>query len=739
MPRTALALGFGESELSACLELLRRVCQPASSREPHVTVLYQKGRLSDDDRRDYEQSAIDDLIFTGPITFDDEHEATHGLRTLVIACRSSTLEAFSYKPSFPGSLFHVTVYDGPPSEFAALAYEELKQFGWNLAFDDELRSIRMLGTHAPFDVSRYPGASLSQQASDLLSKLAVELAISNDLRALSEQDRLGIVRAVGRKLHEATYLIPLDPLPKIEPQTIEARHVGQAAFWSTSQIADITDAGEYRTAAHSAKLSSFLTTPRLAKAVVESALEYLQQNEPIRFLDPSIGPGIFYAKLRQLIDESLIEKALGIERDMKIASSTSARWQGTPMKVQSGDFLEQTGSPTFNLLVANPPYVRSQKLNKSFAMLRRDLERRLNISMDGRSDLYVYFVLAAHAWLSETGVAAWLLPSEFLVTNYGSALRQYLTSEVQLLRVHTFDNESALFDNARVSTTVVIYRKGRSLDGPSVELTNGGTLAAPTASTTMSSVELQKQERWNWETLHRGAAPRGTITLGELFEIQRGIATGANGWFVLSAEKKDDIGARDTWVRPLIPKSRHLTSNVFDLSNAGVPADNLYLIDTDEPIDSLQRTSPSFAEYLMAAARDVGGRALVSSRKPFYRQERRTPPLFAFVYMAKADVPSSRRFIWNRGQGAILNNYLGLTPREPLRRWLDSDPANIKTLHALLTSLPASELELHGRRYVSDLLKLEPSELKRVRITDPTAAPSGKVVNEPVDAQGDNQ
>jgi hypothetical protein len=69
-----------------------------------------------------------------------------------------------------------------------------------------------------------------------------------------------------------------------------------------------------------------------------------------------------------------------------------------------------------------------------------------------------------------------------------------------------------------------------------------------------------------------------------------------------------------------------------------------------------------------------------------------------------------------------LNNYLGLVPREPLKGWLELDPDNVRTLHDLLASVPKSELELHGRRYISDLLKLEPSELKRVRITNPLVA-----------------
>ena len=57
------------------------------------------------------------------------------------------------------------------------------------------------------------------------------------------------------------------------------------------------------------------------------------------------------------------------------------------------------------------------------------------------------------------GLAVWLIPSEFMDVNYGSALRRYLTERVTLLHIHRFCPTDVQFTDALVSSAIVVFRK----------------------------------------------------------------------------------------------------------------------------------------------------------------------------------------------------------------------------------------------------------------------------------------
>ena len=68
--------------------------------------------------------------------------------------------------------------------------------------------------------------------------------------------------------------------------------------------------------------------------------------------------------------------------------------------------------------------------------------------MSGLAGLYCYFLLIAHAWLAENGLAAWLIPSKFMDVNYGDEVKRYLTERVSLLQIHRFCPSDVQFDDA---------------------------------------------------------------------------------------------------------------------------------------------------------------------------------------------------------------------------------------------------------------------------------------------------
>ena len=99
-----------------------------------------------------------------------------------------------------------------------------------------------------------------------------------------------------------------------------------------------------------------------------------------------------------------------------------------------------------------PQYVRHHHLDsESKARLQVAARASAKLSLSGLAGLYCYFMAQAHSWMTDGGIAGWLIPSEFMDVNYGRALKAYLLRDVTLLRIHRFDRNDVQFDDALVS------------------------------------------------------------------------------------------------------------------------------------------------------------------------------------------------------------------------------------------------------------------------------------------------
>ena len=127
------------------------------------------------------------------------------------------------------------------------------------------------------------------------------------------------------------------------------------------------------------------------------------------------------------------------------------------------------------MLLSNPPYSRHHHLNQE----SKDKYRAITKSLTGKelsqlAGLHAYFVLCGTHLLKEGGVGAWLIPSKTFSVNFGKKIKQYLTSEASIERIHFFEESDLQFDDALVSSCVLFVRKTRCNKDKTVELTKGG-------------------------------------------------------------------------------------------------------------------------------------------------------------------------------------------------------------------------------------------------------------------------
>jgi hypothetical protein len=373
-----------------------------------------------------------------------------------------------------------------------------------------------------------------------------------------------------------------------------------------------------------------------------------------------------------------------------------------------------------NLILTNPPYVRHHHLSaEDKGKFQRLASQVSDGSVSGLSGLYTYFVFAAHQWLAEGGIAAWLIPSEFMDVNYGESLRRYLSHQVSLLHIHRFEPSDVQFADALVSSTVVILRRRKPSDNDEVVVSHGGHISAPHHSRKIAVAALRGNPKWS-RIFNEGEslkAPSSENPLSLLFTIKRGIATGANNFFILPRREFAERGIDECFVKPILPPAR-LVSEVIDADGAGFPLvrEQLAVIDTDMPIGRIREECPGLWRYLQEGRRRGIDKAyLLGKRSPWYRQEQRPPAPFLCTYMGrKKENGKTFRFFWNRSRATAANTYLMLYPMGGLKSRLDADPNLARHVLELLNNLEPTTLRDQGRVYGGGLFKMEPRELGRV-------------------------
>jgi adenine-specific DNA-methyltransferase len=375
----------------------------------------------------------------------------------------------------------------------------------------------------------------------------------------------------------------------------------------------------------------------------------------------------------------------------------------------------------YNLLISNPPYVRHHHMTAEYkAALKRSVLERVGIRTSGLAGLYTSFLLLCDSWLEPGALSIWLIPSEFMDVNYGNAVREYLTSKVDLLRIHRFCPSDIQFSDALVSSAVIVFRKTAPKADTVVQMSFGGSLLAAKESAGVPLITLRESKKWSGfpNRRHKSDNGRGEVCLGDLFSIKRGLATGSNNFFILELEEAKRAGIPKEFQRPILPGPRHVPIDIIERDSDGYPlvSPRLALIDCPLAEDEIKQRHPSFWKYLEnGKTTGIHETYLASKRRPWYSQEKRPPAPFVCTYMGRTRKGKKPfRVIWNKSNATAANVYLLLYPKLALAAALKETPELYSVVFDHLQSIQADTFVDEGRVYGGGLHKMEPKELERV-------------------------
>ena len=391
----------------------------------------------------------------------------------------------------------------------------------------------------------------------------------------------------------------------------------------------------------------------VARRLVEAAGE-LSTRRPLRILDPAVGHGELLVSLLERLEEmsSPAMEVHGFETDsdaLAVADNRlSTLFPDAAIHFESGNFLEfalanfdrdnsrgllcPDAPEGYDLIIANPPYVRTQIMGMRQARL---LARQFCLA--GRIDLYHAFILGISRVLGPSGKAGIIVSNRFMTTRSGESVREALLQNFNVLRAWDL-GDTKLFGAAVLPAVLILEDKhGRKVAPPtftSIYRTTGlPTCSAPNPIDALPMngiVEIEDGRRFDvrhgkldtsgtskgtWrvatDSTERWLANVESRTWGTFRDIGRvrvGVKTCADRIFIRNDWQDMSVTDRPELLRPI---TTHHVARRFKAISPERPSHVLY---PHETIDG-RRLPASLANYPASKAYLEKNRQALESRR----------------------------------------------------------------------------------------------------------------------------
>lgn len=435
----------------------------------------------------------------------------------------------------------------------------------------------------------------------------------------------------------------------------------------------------------------------------------------LRVLEPSVGDGAFLRGLDRagMAGDLAHVEAVEVLEGEAMKASHALGALNLPGRAVHANVLHwaEGRDADFDLVLANPPYVRFQFISDEDKQRARSISAELGTAGTSVSNLWIPVFLLALARLREGGVFSVILPTEFLTGISANAVRNWLLGSTTDLTIDLF--KPGTFPAVLQE---VLILSGRASRRPAAEVAtidfhdhNGGTRSwthkVATATGTWTNYLLSPDQN---EAI---AATRSINAVQPLRQVARfsvSTVTGANGYFCVDAAEINKFDLWQ-WAVPLLPRSRHAEGLGFEedehraLSNAGQPAWLLsFAADRPSP-----ETHPGARRYLeIGTAQAIDKRFKCRVREPWYR----------VPVVPAGDLMLSKR---SNRYPRVIANHAGVVTTDTIYKGqiLAGAPVTADdftaTFHNSLTMLSA---EVEGRSFGGGVLELVPSEVSALRV-----------------------
>jgi adenine-specific DNA-methyltransferase len=468
---------------------------------------------------------------------------------------------------------------------------------------------------------------------------------------------------------------------------------------------------------HRKKFAQFFTPFQLASLMAD----WLLGNKNLKtVLEPAFGLGVFS---RALICKKSDLSIKGFDIDEKIFAESKEIFNDTSIvDLHFEDYMFNDWNNKYDGIICNPPYFKFHDYDNKTIL--NEIENRLKIKLNGFTNLYTLFLLKSIYQLNPNGRLAYIIPSEFLNSDYGKLVKSALIKNKVLRHIVVFDFEENVFDDALTTACILLcsndkhYQKVKfstikKIDD--LEIIRTYISEYPLYSiddSTFNNNELEPEVKWRkYYQEQNGIRYKNLIPFSSVAKVVRGIATGANEYFTFSKSKANQYGIDKKYLLPCICKAVDVKDNFFTEDNyhSLIKSDRqTYLLNANGSKDE------NVLKYIdLGEKTGIDKKYLTACRTPWYSLENRPPsPIWVSVFNR-----SGLKFIRNE---ANISNLTTFHCVYPIQNSL-FDNVNVDVLFAyLLTDVAREIFEDNRREYGNGLQKFEPNDLNKAMMLNLT-------------------
>lgn len=471
----------------------------------------------------------------------------------------------------------------------------------------------------------------------------------------------------------------------------------------------------------------FYTHPEIAKFLVDWAIQKPSAN----VLEPSCGDGVFFKPIIERLSrlgaepDSITDQITAVELDeteAKKAFSCLADLLPTEEFANTfeGDFFTQVawhlGNKRYNAIVGNPPFIRYQHFPDAYREIAFRLMRAAGLHPTKLTNAWLPFIVVCTELLAEKGRIAMVVPAELLQVNYAAELRQFLNDRLDQLTIFTFRN--LIFEDVQQEVILICgERNGGFNKGIRIieldDICDLENYSHPLFEPHLLKPMDHSKEKWtqyfittkqNQLIRHMLAYP-GLHRFGQLAEVDVGIVTGLNDFFVLKLSEIEKIGA-DDYVIPLVSRSAHLNGVVFSkLDWAKNAANDLHAFLLNIPNVPLNQLPNKLVRYIKDGEnKDYNKGYKCRIRNPWFK----VPSIW---------VPDAFMLRQIHNCPRVIINSANATSTDTIHRVRVSEGVDVKQLAgSVYNSLTFAFSEILGRSYGGGVLELEPREAEKLPV-----------------------
>lgn len=444
-------------------------------------------------------------------------------------------------------------------------------------------------------------------------------------------------------------------------------------------------------------------------SIVDPMVEWILARRPSRVIDAGCGSGRFACAVASRVPDLPI-----VAVDIDPLATLITRASLAVHKTAHADVLNidytrlslppAAGSTAF---IGNPPYVRHHSLPSATKAWAALTAQRLGHPFSNLAGLHAHFFLATAVLAKKGDIGSFVTSAEWLDVGYGSVIRSLLVNGLGAQTIQILDRTEAPFD-AQATAVVTCFEVGSNSGSIRLQvLEDTMALRNSDRAVAVSKDLLRRNDRWSSlinieeiDEINEGQFVR----LGQIFDVHRGVVTGANDYFILTRERASALGLA-SWCRPAITDAREILDSGGTVRNSS--ARKVLLV---VPRDVDRSAFPDLDAYLKLAEKPDNPNAIVrryitSHRKPWWHLGPLVAPPVVASYMAR----QAPGFALNPEGLALLNIGHGLYPKRQLAE------SHLRSLVSYLNGA-RERFRGKGRTYQGGLEKFEPREMESLLV-----------------------